>query len=467
MSQWGHDFRPDYRELTVLHERFPHVPRIALTATADAPTRREIVERLRSRPGPRHFVCRLRPPQHPLPRSCRSCSPSAQLLDFLAASRPASSGIVYCLSRAQGRRHRGGPGRGRASRALPYHAGLDAEVRAANQDRFMHEEGVIMVATIAFGMGIDKPDVRFVAHLDLPQDRWRPITRRPAAPAATACRPRRWHALRPATMSAAARRLMRAVRGRERPRSGMRAPEAGCAARLLRVHALPPRRCCWAISARTRAEACGHCDVCLEPPESFDGTEPAQKALSAVYRTGQRFGAGHLIDVLRGETPTSASSGSATTGCRPSASAATRPRRLALGPAAAGGAGADRDRRRGAWRDRPGRRLPGRAQGRAAGGAAPRPGAGAAGGQRQGAAPGCHTITDPAAEALFQRLRQWRLETARTQGVPPYVIFHDATLLAIAQARPRSRRALEGLPGLGAAKLERYADGLLAIVGDG
>jgi ATP-dependent DNA helicase RecQ len=458
VSQWGHDFRPDYLELRLLHERFPDVPRLALTATADAPTQREIVERLDLGQG-RVFVAGFDRPNIRY-RVVPKLQPKAQLLGYLKREQAGRSGIVYCLSRrkvddtAAALAGQGFP-------ALPYHAGLDKEVRAANQDRFLKEDGLIMVATIAFGMGIDKPDVRFVVHLDLPKslEAYYQETGRAGRDGLPA----------EAFMlyglddvgklrSLLARSEISSERQRHVERQKLEAMLGYCETTRCR------RQVLLGYFGEERASACGNCDVCLERPESFDGTELAQKALSAIYRTGQRFGAGHLIDVLRGER---------------------NERILSLGHDRLSVFGIGRDLDPAGWRSvlrqlaalglieidieghggiglagdcravlrgerRVGlRRDPAPARPAARGKAAVRPAA---------------TIDDPEVEALFQKLRRWRLETAREQGVPPYVIFHDATLLAIARARPRSRHALDGLPGVGAAKLERYGAALLAVI---
>jgi ATP-dependent DNA helicase RecQ len=460
VSQWGHDFRPDYLELKVLHELFPAVPRLALTATADAPTRREIVERLDLGQG-RSFVAGFDRPNIRY-RVVPKLQPRPQLLRYLRGEQAGSSGIVYCLSRRkvedtaaylveQG------------FAALPYHAGLDKEVRAANQDRFLKDEGVVMVATIAFGMGIDKPDVRFVVHLDLPKslEAYYQETGRAGRDGLPA----------EAFMlyglddvgklkSLLARAETTSERQRHVDRQKLEAMLGYCETTRCR------RQVLLGYFGEERAEPCGNCDVCLERPESFDGTELARKALSAIYRTGQRFGAGHVIDVLRGESNDRMGRFShdrlsvfgVGRGVEPAAWRSVLRQLAALGLieidveghggiALAGDCRAvlKGERQVPLRRDPSGAKSPGKSR----------------------AAARAAASRDPETEALFQRLRQWRLETARAQGVPPYVIFHDATLQAVAAARPRTRRDLEGLPGLGAAKLERYADALLAAVGGG
>ena len=458
VSQWGHDFRPDYLELKILHERFPAVPRLALTATADAPTRREIVERLDLGQG-RSFVAGFDRPNIRY-RVVPKLQPKAQLLAHLRAQRGAS-GIVYCLSRRKVE-DTAAALVAAGIEALPYHAGLDKEVRAANQDRFLKEEGLVMVATIAFGMGIDKPDVRFVVHLDLPKslEAYYQETGRAGRDGLPA----------EAFMlyglddvgklkSLLARAETTSERQRHVDRQKLEAMLGYCETTRCR------RQVLLGYFGEELAEPCGNCDVCLERPESFDGTELARKALSAIYRTGQRFGAGHVIDVLRGESNERTdrlghdrlSVFGIGRDVEPIAWRSVLRQLAALGLleidveghggiALAGDCRAVlRGEREVSLRRDPASAKAGKGRGRA-----------------QPSVP-----SDPETEALFQRLRQWRLQTARAQGVPPYVIFHDATLQAVAAARPRDRRDLEGLPGLGAAKLERYADALLAAIGAG
>ncbi len=454
VSQWGHDFRPDYLELKVLHERFPDVPRLALTATADAPTRREIVERLDLGRG-RVFVAGF-DRSNILYRVLPKLQPKAQLTGLLSAEA-GKSGIVYCSSRGKVDAVARALNAEGVS-ALPYHAGLDSSLRTANQEYFLKEEGVVMVATIAFGMGIDKPDVRFVAHLDPPR-----------------------------SLEAYYQETGRAGRDGEPALAWMLhgLEDVGKLKSLLRQSAAPERQrrieaqkldalFGYCDTTRCRREVllgyfgepfegpCGRCDNCLERPESFDGTELAQKALSAVYRTGQRFGAGHLIDVLRG---------------------VENERARALGHDRLSVFGVGRDLPPQAWRsvlrqlaalgllevDVEGHggmhlgeecRAVLRGERQVLLRRDPTPSKPArTRAERTAPAP-----VAPADEPLFQALRRWRLEVARAQGVPPYVVFHDATLAAIAAARPAGKRALAAVPGVGAAKLERYGDAILDVV---
>jgi ATP-dependent DNA helicase RecQ len=453
VSQWGHDFRPEYIQLSVLHERFPGVPRIALTATADETTRAEIVARLKldrahvfvssfDRPNIRYTIVEKN-------------NSRQQLLDFLSTQHPGEAGIVYCLSRrkvdeiaqwlcAQG------------VAALPYHAGLDAETRARNQERFVNEEGVVMVATIAFGMGIDKPDVRFVAHLDLPKsiEAYYQETGRAGRDGLPA---NAWMTYGLGDVVQQRRMIDESEADETYKRVSYRKLDAlvGLAesASCRRVRLL-------AYFGEAGAP-CGNCDVCLDPPRVWDGTEAAQKALSCVYRTGQRFGAGHLIDILRGnatERVVALRHDKLSTfdiGGELSVKQwrAVFRQLIALGymetDSEAYGAlrltGAARGVLKGevavSLREetgRPRRREP----------------------RRKAGVGGAPTALS---SALLEALRNWRLATARAHGVPAYVVFHDATLEAIAAARPHTLEELREISGIGAAKLARYGEALLAL----
>jgi ATP-dependent DNA helicase RecQ len=465
VSQWGHDFRREYRELTVLHERWPGVPRIALTATADAPTRHEIAERL-ALEGARQFVSSFDRPNIRYLVVAKHDG-RRQLLEFLDGHR-GHAGIVYCLSRrkveataeflvAQG------------IAALPYHAGLDAGVRAANQRRFLREDGIVMVATIAFGMGIDKPDVRFVAHMDLPKSLegyYQETGRagRDGEPAeAWLC-----HGLGDAVLLG--RMIEAGDSGEERKRLERRKLDAlvgYCESTACRRQQLLG----WfgeAYSGGSGKYGCGNCDNCLAPPQSWDGTVAAQKALSCVYRTGQRFGAAHLVDVLRGADT-------------------TKVRQFGHEALSTYGIGAELDARQ--WRSVFRQLLAaGLLEADIEGHGALRLTAASAavlkGGQvlalrtepavvpRKRQREPARMAGDVAQAALpmdaaerFEALRNWRADAARTQNVPAYVIFHDRTLREIALAQPRDLDALAGIPGVGAAKLERYGQALLQILG--
>ena len=455
VSQWGHDFRPEYRQLTVLHERFPLVPRIALTATADGPTRRDIVERLELARG-RIFVAGFDRPNIRY-RVVPKKSPRTQLKAFLA-EHVGDSGIVYCLSRARvDEIAMWLAGQGHA--ALPYHAGLDKELRARHQDRFLKEDGIVMVATIAFGMGIDKPDVRFVAHLDLPKslEAYYQETGRAGRDGLPSDA---WMAY--GIQDAAKIRQFTEIS--EAPPAQKRVERQKLDALLGYCETTRCRRqVLLEYFGETLAQPCGNCDTCLDPVESFDGTEAARKALSCVYRTGQRFGAAHVIDVLTGnETDRVRALGHD----RLSTWAIGRDlgreewrsvfrQLVAMGllvvdVAGHGGLslGPDclpvlRDEQSIALRRDPARK-------RVARGSTGRTLAAA--------------LDDPDDASLFQALRGRRAELAKAQGVPPYVIFHDSTLVEMARRRPADRQALGALPGVGEAKLARYGDAFLAVV---
>jgi ATP-dependent DNA helicase RecQ len=455
VSQWGHDFRPEYLQLTVLHDLFPSVPRIALTATADAPTRRDIVERLHLGRG-RVFVAGFNRPNIRY-RVQPKGDTRAQLLSFLARHR-GESGIVYCLTRLRTEEIAEWLA-ARGWQAFPYHAGLDKAVRDRHQDRFGREDGVVIVATIAFGMGIDKPDVRFVCHLDLPKSLeayYQETGRagRDGLPAetqllyglddVTKMRQLIERSEAPDTQKQIERRKLEALIGY--------CETASCRRQVLLSY-----------FGEQLPEPCGNCDTCLEPVESFDGTELAQKALSCVYRTGQRFGVAHVIDVLRGaDTEKIRRFGHdrlSTYGIGKELSAGewrsvlrqlVAMGLLAVDVAGHGGLtfGADcravlrGERRVGLRRDtvRPRARRPEKT---------PAPVAAAS-----------------ADDALFQVLRSKRMALARAQGVPPYVIFHDTTLLAMAAARPKDVDAFARLPGVGEAKVARYAQTFLAVIAE-
>jgi ATP-dependent DNA helicase RecQ len=468
VSQWGHDFRPEYRELSILRERWPEVPRIALTATADPPTRREIIQRLGLEDA-RQFVGSFDRPNIRYRVEAKHDA-RGQLLAFLDGHR-GEAGIVYCLSRrkvdatAEFLSARGIP-------ALPYHAGLDAAVRAGNQRRFLREDGIVMVATIAFGMGIDKPDVRFVAHLDLPKspEGYYQETGRAGRDGEPA---EAWLAYGLGDAVLLGRMIEESEAGEDRKRLERRKLDAlvgycestGCRRRILLG---------WFGEDLPGDYACGNCDNCLSPPQSWDGTVAAQKALSCVFRTGQRFGAAHLVDVLRGADT-------------------AKVRQFGHAQLSTYGIGAELDARQwrsvfrqlvslgllevdveghGALRLGPasaavlkGERVlalraePVAAPRRRGAGVAPRAGNDA---KRMDAA----AELGPDAAARFLTLRDWRANEAREQNVPAYVIFHDRTLRAIAAEPPRDVDALAALPGVGAAKLARYGDALLALLSE-
>ena len=451
VSQWGHDFRPDYLAVNVLHERFPQVPRLALTATADAPTRRDIVERLDLARG-RVFVAGFDRPNIRY-RIEPKLQPRAQLLNFLRAQAKATSGIVYCLSRRKVEATAAALSAAGVT-ALPYHAGLEPQVRAANQDRFLKAEGVVMVATVAFGMGIDKPDVRFVVHLDLPKnlEGYYQETGRAGRDSLPA------EALMLYGLEDVAKLRMLLARS-EAPERQRRVERQKLDALLgLCETTTCRRRVLLAYFGEDLATPCGNCDTCLAPPQSIDGTELARKALSAIYRTGQRFGAGHVIDVLRGiDNQRMRQFGHQrlpTFGVGSDVDGATW-RSILRQLAAAGlievdveghgGLSLAGDHRAVLRGERPielrrdPRPLDPRARSR-------------------------ERAVGVEGNALFEALRRLRLSLARAQGVPPYVIFHDATLLAVADTKPASLDELAHIPGMGARKLERYGAAVLEVV---
>ncbi|MEU4338586.1 DNA helicase RecQ [Micromonospora lupini] len=461
VSQWGHDFRPDYLALSMLHERWPQVPRIALTATATSATRTEIASRL-GLDDARHFVASFDRPNIQY-RIVPKREPRKQLLALLRDEHPGDAGIVYCLSRASvDKTAEFLVANGVA--ALPYHAGLDATTRAANQKRFLREDGLVMVATIAFGMGIDKPDVRFVAHLDLPKsvEGYYQETGR---------------AGRDGLPSTAwlAYGLQDVVQQRKmiETSDGDLAHRRNLAAHLDAMLALCETVRCRRVQlleyfGETTPTACGNCDTCLNPPESWDGTVAAQKLLSAVYRLdrerNQRFGAGHCIDILLGKQNDKISQhghdsltvfGIGTELSEAEWRGVVR-QLLAEGLLAVEGdygtlalTEASTDvlgrRRTVTMRREPERQASSRSS------------------KPRGAATVVAELT-PAAASVFERLRAWRAASAKEQGVPAYVIFHDATLRQIAGDAPTSLAELSRVSGVGENKLAKYGEQILAVL---
>jgi ATP-dependent DNA helicase RecQ len=452
VSQWGHDFRPEYRELSAIAASFPGVPRIALTATADPVTRADILDRLALKQA-RVFATSFDRPNISYAVAQRD-KPRDQLRDFLKRHE-GESGIVYCLSRkkveaiAEWLSEQG-------VRALPYHAGMDARARSKNQDAFLKEDSLCLVATVAFGMGIDKPDVRYVAHLDMPSsiEAYYQETGRAGRDGQPSDA---WMCYGIAD-----------VAQRRRMISDGNAPDEIKRIEQTKLNALLGicettdcrRKAILAHFGETHPGNCGNCDTCLSPVETWDGSDAAIKAMSAIYRTGQRFGAVHVIDVLTGKST-------------------ERTQRFGHEALAVYGAGKDIDAR--VWqsvirqlaasglvyvdqeahgalklsedvrpvlrgerkvmlrRDSPKRT---RKEARA---------------QKAAEMPG-------EAQALFDAFRAERARIAKSQGVPPYVVFHDATLRAMATARPQSLDALAIIPGIGRAKLERYGEHFLKMI---
>ena len=454
VSQWGHDFRREYRELTVLHERWPEVPRIALTATADPPTQREIAERLQLEDA-RRFVSSFDRPNIRY-NVVQKDNGKRQLLEFLGAHRD-EAGIVYCLSRKKVEQtaeflcEQG-------FKALPYHAGLDAEIRAGNQRRFLREDGVVMVATIAFGMGIDKPDVRFVAHTDLPKslEGYYQETGRAGRDGEPA---EAWLCYGLGDMVLLKQMIEQSEAGEERKQLERRKLDqllGYCESMQCR------RQVLLAGFGETYPNACGNCDNCLQPAASWDATLAAQKALSCVYRTGQRFGAAHLIDVLRG-------------------SEGERIQQFGHDKLSTYGIGRDLDAKswRGVFRQLVAAGLL-EVDTEAFGGLRLTDASRAVlTGKQQvvlrkelptktertrDRGPRTGVSVQPQDLPLFGALRDLRAQLAREQNVPAYVIFHDATLREIARLRPRDAGELTRVAGIGSGKVARYGEAVLEAV---
>ncbi|MFT3756261.1 MAG: DNA helicase RecQ [Pseudoxanthomonas sp.] len=456
VSQWGHDFRPEYRELTVLHERWPQVPRIALTATADPPTQREIAERLQLEEA-RRFVSSFDRPNIRY-QVVQKHDSRRQLLDFLQGHRD-EAGIVYAMSRRKVEETAAFLAE-KGINALPYHAGLPANVRADNQRRFLREDGIVMVATIAFGMGIDKPDVRFVAHVDLPkslegyyQETGRAGRDGEASDA--------WLCYGLGDVVLLKQMIEQGEAGEERKRL-----ERNKLDQLLSY--------CESIDCRRRvllagfgetypAEHCGNCDNCLQPAQTWDATLAAQKALSCVYRSGQRFGATHLIDILRGSDNEKIrqfghqrlSTYGIGTDLDADAWRGVFRQLVAAGLLAVDAEGygglyltdASREVLKGQ------RRITLRQQ-------APRRKREAR--ERREQATGLSV--PPQHLSLFNALRSLRAELAREQNLPPFMILHDSTLRAIAEHRPLELDQLARINGIGGGKLARYGEQLVETV---
>jgi len=459
VSQWGHDFRPEYLKLSVLHERFPNVPRIALTATADEPTRREIVARLGlgnarvfisgfDRPNIRYRIATT---------TTAGGSAREQVLRFIRAEHPREAGIVYCLSRkrvdeiAAWLKEQG-------LDALPYHAGLSAELRERHQSRFINEEGVIIVATIAFGMGIDKPNVRFVAHLNLPKsiESYYQETGRAGRDGLPADA---WmiYGLQDVIML----------------RQMLESSESGDARKRVERHKLDAMLgLCELTTCRRQAllayfddalpAPCGNCDTCLNPPETWDATEPARKALSCVHRTEQRFGVNYLVDVLMGKDD-------------------ERIRRFGHDRLTTFGIGKEQGQQewRGIFRQLIARGLLAvdleghgalkltdacrpvlRGEARLMLRRETKPDKKT----KKSAARTRTAFSSETDSALWEALRALRLALAKAQGVPPYVVFHDATLTQMVERRPRTLNEFAGIAGVGERKLAAYGEDFLEVI---
>ena len=459
VSQWGHDFRPDYLGLSMLADAFPGVPRIALTATATEATHRELTERLQMQQA-RHFVSSFDRPNIQY-RIEPKASPREQLLRLITAEHEGDSGIVYCLSResvettAQWLADRGIP-------ALPYHAGLPPEVRQDHQERFLRADGLIMVATIAFGMGIDKPDVRFVAHLDLPKsiEGYYQETGRAGRDGLPSTA---WMAYGLGDV-VSQRKFIEGGEGSEQFKRNAR---SHLDAMLALCETVDCRRVQLLRYFGQDSSACGNCDTCLNPPQTWDATVAAQKLLSAVIRLdrerGQRFGSGQVVDVLLGRES--------------ERSLASRHHELSVW-----GIGEELTEKE--WRTAI-RQLLARGILEAEGDygvLVPGPQAGPVlrseetvqlavdrtpqrasrgGGRRAGGAPRAAESLEPAQRERFEALRAWRTEVAKQKQIPPYMVFSDATLVGIVETSPQSVQQLGTVSGVGAKKLAEYGEDVL------
>jgi ATP-dependent DNA helicase RecQ len=475
VSQWGHDFRPDYLQLQVLHERWPGVPRIALTATATQATREEIAIRLKLA-GAKMFVSSFDRPNIAY-RIVGKSEPKRQLLSFLQTEHPGDAGIVYCLSRDSTERVAAFL-TDNAIPALPYHAGLDAATRAEHQARFVREDGLVMVATIAFGMGIDKPDVRFVAHLDLPRsvEGYYQETGRAGRDGQPATA---WLAYGLADVV----QQRRLIDGSDGDLAHRRRLQTHLDAMLALCETTECRRTVLLAYFSERAVACSNCDTCLSPPQVWDGTAAAQKLLSTVVRLDrerdQRFGAGQVIDILLGRKTEKVSAYQhhelTTFGVgaelREAEWRGVVRQLLARGLLGLRGeyqtlaiTDASADVLRGQHQVMLRRDLPVSKPSRSGRGSGP----GAARGPAAGSVPGRLEAADltPEDAAVFEKLRAWRATTAREQSVPAYVVFHDATLRQIAAARPATPAGLSEINGVGEAKLAKYGEAILRVLAD-
>nr|WP_145549581.1 DNA helicase RecQ [Variovorax boronicumulans] len=468
VSQWGHDFRPEYRQLTLLHERYPGVPRIALTATADALTRADIVERLQLEEA-RQFVSSFDRPNIRY-AIVEKKDPVTQLLRFIERDHDGDAGVVYCQSRKRVEEVAESLCMAGVN-ALPYHAGLDAAVRQKHQDRFLREDGIVVVATIAFGMGIDKPDVRFVAHLDMPKNiegYYQETGRggRDGEPADA------WMAygLQDVVNQ---RRMIDESPADETFKQVMRGK---LDALLALAEATDCRRVRLLKYFGEASQPCGNCDNCLAPPEVWDATDAARKLLSTVYRVQQHsgigFGAGHIMDILRGKATEKVKQFQhekvSTFGIGADLSEAQL--RSVLRQLVATGAIAVNAEKFNTLQLTDGSRavlkgeVPVRLRESASAPAGRRVRTSKSRGDR--VAPAAAPLDAPG-QALFTALKGWRAEVAKAHNLPAYVIFHDATLAAIAQRAPHTLDDLQGISGMGATKLEKYGDDVLRVCQQG